>query len=71
MHTLQEKEETWEDPEEQKQIYSELVRGRELRPKSWLMSEIKGAGYFSLLQICTQPICRIQKSSATQNTQFH
>lgn len=41
MHTLQEKEESWEDPEEQKQIYSELVRGRELRPKSWLMSEIK------------------------------
>lgn len=59
MHML--KGRTWADPEGQKQIYTELLFGRQQRPKEEAVNERNkwngGEQIHSLLEMCTLPIC--------------
>lgn len=59
MHML--KGRTWADPEGQKQIYTELLFGREQRPKEEAVNERNkwngGDQIHSLPEMCTLPIC--------------
>lgn len=52
---------TWADPEGQKQIYTELLFGREQRPKEEAVNERNkwngGDQIHSLPEMCTLPIC--------------
>lgn len=52
---------TWADPEGQKQIYTELLFGRQQRPKEEAVNERNklngGDQIHSLLEMCTLPIC--------------